>query len=317
MNNNYLTFQQIRMVEAIASEKNISRAALNLNMTQPGVTRALQILETQLGVTLFDRMPGGLQPTIFVEPFLRRSYAIRNEMQQTKLELARIRRFAVGELSISTGVMAAETWLHKAISKLSVQFPNIRISTNQSAAESTLSAILSGRADIGLTEIGDMQGNPSVYTEPVGRLECHFICRKGHPLDTGRDPTIEELRQFPFVGRQGIQRHMAPFGDDPGQMGLFQSESGDLLAAITVSTLSGIIQVIRDNHAISIIPPELIRREIEDGVLVPLGRTYTPNMFFEIGFVTLADAAINPNIVIFKEMIRQVEAERQTGLMKS
>jgi DNA-binding transcriptional LysR family regulator len=317
MNKNDLTFQQIRMVESIAIEKNISRAALKLNMTQPGVTRALQLLEIQLGVTLFDRLPEGLKPTVFVEPFLRRSSAIRNEMQQTKLELARIRRFAVGELSISTGVMAAETWLHKAISKLSVQFPNIRISINQSAFESTLSSILNGSADIGLTEIGDMRSNPLVHTDLVGRLECHFICRKGHPLDTGRDPTIEELRRFPFVGRQGIQRHMKSFGDDPGQMGLFEFETGDLVAAVTVSTLSGIIQVIRDNQAISIIPPELIRREIEDGVLVPLGRAHTPDLFFEIGFVTLAEAAVDPNIEILKEIIRQVEIERRSSLIKS
>ena len=142
MSSKNLKFRQIELVEAIATQKNISRAANNLNMTQPGLTRALQGLEMQLGVKLFDRLPGGLNPTVFAEPFLQRSARIRQEIQQTKLELRRLKRFSVGELVTSSGVMAAETWLHKAISKLSRRYPAIRVSLNQSAAEPTPDSVL-------------------------------------------------------------------------------------------------------------------------------------------------------------------------------
>ena len=311
MSSKNLKFRQIELVEAIATQKNISRAANNLNMTQPGLTRALQGLEMQLGVKLFDRLPGGLNPTVFAEPFLQRSARIRQEIQQTKLELRRLKRFSVGELVTSSGVMAAETWLHKAISKLSRRYPAIRVSLNQSTAEPTPDYVLGGRADIGLTEIGDLRSNPLLETEFVGRLECHFVCRAGHPLDHDRDPTIDELRRYPFAGRVGIQRHMAIFNGDPGELGLFESNSGDLLPAITISTLSGIIQIIRDNNAISIIPPDLIKREIDDGTLVSLGRAHTPDLFHLIGFVTLNGRPANPALTAFKEMVRQVELERQ------
>lgn len=314
MSHKGLTFRQIELVEALAVQKNISRAALDLNMAQPGVTRALQILEAQLGVPLFERLPGGLKPTVFVEPFLRRSSRIRQELQQTKLELQRIKRFAVGELVIGSGVMAAETWLHKAISKLSAKHPTIRVSVNQSTAEPTPDSVLGGRCDIGLTEIGALQSNPQLETELVGRLECHFVCRAGHPLDHGRDPTIDELRRYPYVGRVGIQRHMAVFNHDPGQLGLFESNTGDLLCAITVSTLSGIVQLIRDTDAVSIIPPELIKQEIDEGILVPLGRTHTPDLFHDVGFVTLKERQANPAIAAFKAAIREVENARQEVL---
>ena len=198
---------------------------------------------------------------------------------------------------------------------MSVKHPTIRVSLNQSTAEPTPQNILGGRADIGLTEIGDLRSNPQLVTELVGTLKCHFVCRAGHPLDQGRDPTLDELRRYPFAGRVGLQRHMAVFNNDPGQLGLFESSSGDLLPAITVGTLNGIIQVIRDSNAVSIIPPELIKREIDDGILVPLGRAHTPDLFHEIGFVTLKDRPANPAAVALKEMVRQVETARQKALM--
>jgi hypothetical protein len=44
---------------------------------------------------------------------------------------------------------------------------------------------------------------------------------------------------------------------------------------------------------------------------VSLGRAYTPDLFHEIGFVTLSGRPANPALTAFKEMVRQVELERQ------
>ena len=58
-----LELRQLRAFVAIAEEGYITRAAQRLGMQQPPLTRMLQSLEAELGVTLMERLPRGVRPT--------------------------------------------------------------------------------------------------------------------------------------------------------------------------------------------------------------------------------------------------------------
>ena len=60
---------QLRCFVAVASELNFHRAAEHLNMTQPPVSRQVQVLERQLGVQLFDRSRRTIRLTAAGERF--------------------------------------------------------------------------------------------------------------------------------------------------------------------------------------------------------------------------------------------------------
>ena len=60
-----IDIKQIRLVEALTRHGNFARAAVELEMTQPGLSRALQSLEQNLGVKLFDRSKREVTPTVF------------------------------------------------------------------------------------------------------------------------------------------------------------------------------------------------------------------------------------------------------------
>uniref|UniRef100_UPI0005914CB8 helix-turn-helix domain-containing protein n=1 Tax=Herbaspirillum lusitanum TaxID=213312 RepID=UPI0005914CB8 len=55
-----LKTRQLLLLIALDDERNIHRAANELNMTQPAASKQLKDLEDMLGVTLFDRLPHGL-----------------------------------------------------------------------------------------------------------------------------------------------------------------------------------------------------------------------------------------------------------------
>ena len=57
-----IEIRHIRHVEALARHRNFARAAKELKMTQPGLSRAIQNLETALGVVLFDRNNREISP---------------------------------------------------------------------------------------------------------------------------------------------------------------------------------------------------------------------------------------------------------------
>jgi len=59
-----LTFKQIRYFVAAAETGQVSQAAMEMNISQSAVTSAVQSLETQLNVRLFERGHGGVTLTI-------------------------------------------------------------------------------------------------------------------------------------------------------------------------------------------------------------------------------------------------------------
>ena len=64
-----IDIRHIRQVEALARHKNFARAARELGMTQPGLSRAIQSLENALDVRLFDRNSREISPTVYGQHF--------------------------------------------------------------------------------------------------------------------------------------------------------------------------------------------------------------------------------------------------------
>jgi DNA-binding transcriptional LysR family regulator len=67
-----ITLRHFEIVDAVVKCQSITRAAALLEMTQPGLTRAIKALEDQIGKDLFIRTPRGLDPTDAASIILKR-----------------------------------------------------------------------------------------------------------------------------------------------------------------------------------------------------------------------------------------------------
>lgn len=65
-----MTLQQLKYVTAVASKGTISEAAKELFIAQPSLTAAIKELETELGITIFNRTNKGAVLTADGEEFL-------------------------------------------------------------------------------------------------------------------------------------------------------------------------------------------------------------------------------------------------------
>jgi len=92
----------LRIYREVALCENMSRASQNLFVTQPAVSRSIALLESQLGVALFERTGRGLHLTAAGKSLLETVETIYDELGRGSMRLSQILNPASGELRVGT-----------------------------------------------------------------------------------------------------------------------------------------------------------------------------------------------------------------------
>ena len=82
-----LRLSDLNIFLVVATERSMSKAAVQLAISQPAVSKAIAEMELTLGVPLLDRGPRGVEPTLFGRALLKRSVAIFDELRQTVTDI--------------------------------------------------------------------------------------------------------------------------------------------------------------------------------------------------------------------------------------
>lgn len=122
-----VSLREMKLFVATYEERSFTRAALRENATQPGVSQHIRKLEERLNVTLFHRLPEGVDPT----PAADRFYLEAVEVLRAHVRAIRsVEQFSKGtHEQISVGLMPSITRcaLAPALERFVVDFPNARL----------------------------------------------------------------------------------------------------------------------------------------------------------------------------------------------
>jgi DNA-binding transcriptional LysR family regulator len=97
-----LKLQHLRVAMAVAQWRSMGKAAKQLGVSQPVVSKAVADLEHLLGVRLFDRSPQGVEPTLYCRALLKRSVAIFDDVKTSVEEIRFLADPVAGELRIGS-----------------------------------------------------------------------------------------------------------------------------------------------------------------------------------------------------------------------
>src|SRR5262245_5811 len=95
-----LKLRQLEVLIAVAQSGNMVKAARELAITQPVVSKTISDLENTLGMRLFDRDRRGVALTPYGRALLRRSIAVFNDLRTSVTELEMLADPTAGELRI-------------------------------------------------------------------------------------------------------------------------------------------------------------------------------------------------------------------------
>jgi DNA-binding transcriptional LysR family regulator len=132
-----LRLRDLHILLAVAQWRGMARAARELAISQPAVSKAIADLEHTLGVRLLERSRHGIEPTIYGRALIKRGYAIFDDLQQTVAELQFLADPTAGELRVGAAEAMTAGLLPAVIDQLLRQYPRITLQVAQTVFATT------------------------------------------------------------------------------------------------------------------------------------------------------------------------------------
>lgn len=209
-----MTLQQLRyLCEVVHQNLNISKAAQELHISQPGLSRQLQLLEEELDVEMFVRnrkrlvrlSQAGSQIVSLAERTLNDA---RNIKEAAKEHAGQDQ----GSLTIATTHTQARYALPNVIRRFAQRYPKVQLSLRQGTPAEVSDLVSSGSADLSIaTE--PIEPLADIVLLPCFQLQRIVLTPARHPLLKVKRLTLEKLAAYPlitydyaFIGRSKILR---------------------------------------------------------------------------------------------------------------
>ncbi|MDP4144235.1 MAG: LysR family transcriptional regulator [Bacillota bacterium] len=126
---------QLKYFQRAAQLNHISRAALELNIPQPSLSKTISQLEKELGVVLFDRHGKSVELNEYGEIFLNKVNIALSALEDGKIELADLSDKPFGNIKLA--VLSASSMLPELLSLFSTTYPSISFQLIQHPQESS------------------------------------------------------------------------------------------------------------------------------------------------------------------------------------
>lgn len=193
-----MNLRQIEMFRAVMATGSISGAARLLSVSQPAISRLLSYTEDRLGLSLFERVKGRVQPT----PEARLLFAEVEQVHQgvTRVnELAdELRRVAAGSVRLVASPSVGHMLVPKAIARFRQAHPEVRVELEILTLADLIARIVSHRADLAVTSMA--VDDPTVKATQIGEGRLQVIFPAGHPLGEKRVVKPADLVPYPIIG---------------------------------------------------------------------------------------------------------------------
>ena len=182
---------------AVAERASFSKAAEQVHVSQPALSRRIGKLEDALSVRLFDRGTRPVDLTTVGRDFATKARTLLDELEQSLLALGEAAASRTGEVTVACVPSAAYYFLPSVIRLFHERFPRIRVRFVDESANTVLSAVARGEADFGINFIGTQ--DPEVEFRPLMKEPFVAVCRRDHALARRRQLRWAELRAADYV----------------------------------------------------------------------------------------------------------------------
>jgi len=192
--------QQLRYVVAVYENAcNVSLASRRLRKSQPGISRQIRLLETEIGFPIFDRSnPSRPRPTPAGTELIARATELLREARMLRQECDDVRTPDLGSLSIAASDPELRHVLPGVIGAFRAGFPEVALHLHHGAPEQVIDLLLRQRVDVAF--VTDARAlDAGLLWLPCYRWQYRLVVPEGHALLRAGQPLMTDLIKYPLI----------------------------------------------------------------------------------------------------------------------
>ena len=253
-----------RVFYTVANAGNISKAAEQLFISQPAISKSIRKLEQNLDVTLFSRNSRGVQLTeegeILYDYVQKAFYALQTGESRIK----KINELGIGHLHIGVSTTLCKYMLLPYLQEFIKLHPHIRITIECQSTNHTLQLLKENKIDVGL--IGEPERLHHIHFDNLGEIEDIFVSTKTYlenlSMRTGRKNDIFHTATLMLLDKENMTRQ---YIDD--YLAVHHIETNNLLE---ISTMDLLIEFARTGLGIACVIRDFVADDLKSGLLVEI-----------------------------------------------
>jgi DNA-binding transcriptional LysR family regulator len=299
-----LDVARLRQLAVIVREHSFSRAADQLGISQPALSKNIRAMERELGVQLLERGRFGALPTPYGLALVRHADAIDAELRSAVQEIDALRAARTGVVCVGCGPSEATRLLPIALNRLRARASGISVTVLYGLNEALMPMLKHGDVDFALSSIPARSSDPDLRLVRLHEDRAAVIVRNGHPLTTRRGPLnashlVDQewvLARAPELERRALNDLFTEAGLEPPRVSL------ETTSAVLMKTM--VIQ----SDLLTFLPRELIHWEERAGLLTAL-KLAVPSWHRIVGLTLRARAGVSPAAQALMDVLREVGGE--------
>lgn len=189
--------RQLKYLVVVAEERNISRAAARLNLSQPTLTRHIQALEDELDVLLLKRTTWGVQLTDAGQALLTHARSIENHVQLVVEHAQSLARGQTERLDIGAFGAVLLTYIPSILDAYRRRYPAVETVIHNLPKEQMVEALRQGRLLVFFDRI--VADLPDLCKIKVAQESVMVALNRSNPLAEKNTVAFDELRDQPMI----------------------------------------------------------------------------------------------------------------------
>jgi DNA-binding transcriptional LysR family regulator len=277
----------------VVRHRSFSKAAEELFISQPAVTKHIKGLEHKVGTRLIERGRGGFHLSEAGKILFKSAQKISNHLREVEHHLGRLQKEHHGLLRIGTTESYSRCLMPKLLSGFQNLFPSIKIALdvgNSEEIEKSLTAYRNDLALIGMTKVP-----PKFESIPFLNEELVLIVSPSHPMAKREKVSLKAIRKFPFIIRAKGSTTRKIILKAFQELGICPS------LLIEAGSSEFIKQWVSEGKGISIIVRRIAEEEARRGLIKMV--SLDEKLYLQVVLLFLKEERANPVIKTFTHFI--------------